>query len=181
VDSAIEHGLSSKPRAIQQHFEMIAFSEINRAFMRGKNCRNRFCRKNLPRRKRIRCGVVTSTSRRSQIRTIQINSDNRRTRQWRTSHLACPELTQKRGNIPRAQVMEATSVSWKSGDVVRLLSGGDAMKVIGYDGVGSVICQPLNDEHHLGIYVPPSLLMAADAGPDAGAPKHSTDMAPENA
>jgi hypothetical protein len=180
VDSAIEHGLSSKPRAIQQHFEITALSEIDRASLRGKNCRNRFCWKNLPGRKRIRCGVVTSTSR-SQIRTIQINSDNRRARQCRTSHLVCPGLTQKRGNIPRAQVMEATSVSWKSGDVVRLLSGGATMKVIGYDGVGSVICQPLNDEHHLGIYVPPSLLMAADAGPDAGAPKHSTDMAPENA
>ena len=77
--------------------------------------------------------------------------------------------------------MEATSVSWKSGSVVRLLSGGDAMKVIGYDGVGSVICQPLNDERHLGIYVPPSLLVAADRDPDDGTPAHFTDMATENA
>jgi hypothetical protein len=77
--------------------------------------------------------------------------------------------------------MEATSVSWKSGDVVRLLSGGEAMKVVGCDGVGSVICRPLNDERHLGIYVPPSLLVAAGLGPDHGTPAHSTDMTTENA
>jgi hypothetical protein len=77
--------------------------------------------------------------------------------------------------------MEATSVSWKSGSVVRLLSGGDAMKVIGYDGVGSVICRPLNDERHLGIYVPPSLLVAADSEVDTGASEHSTKFATENA
>jgi hypothetical protein len=77
--------------------------------------------------------------------------------------------------------MEATSVCWKSGSVVRLLSGGDAMKVVGYDGVGSVICRPLNDERHLGIYVPPSLLLGADLGPDDGAPEHSIDMVAENA
>ena len=77
--------------------------------------------------------------------------------------------------------METTRVSWKSGNVVRLLSGGDAMKVIGWDSVGSVICRPLNDERHLGIYVPPSLLVAADAEPNAVASEHSTDMAAENA
>ena len=77
--------------------------------------------------------------------------------------------------------MEATSASWKSGDVVRLLSGGEAMKVIGCDGVGSVICRPLNDERHLGICVPPSLLVVADSVPDHGTPAHSTDMATETA
>ena len=77
--------------------------------------------------------------------------------------------------------MEATRASWKSGNVVRLSSGGEAMKVVGYDSVGSVICKPLNDERHLGIYVPPSLLIAADPGPDDGATEHSTDMATENA
>jgi uncharacterized protein YodC (DUF2158 family) len=71
--------------------------------------------------------------------------------------------------------MEATSVSWKSGRIVRLLSGGETMRVVGCDGVGSVICRPLNDERHLGIYVPPSLLMAAEAF------EHLTDMATENA
>ena len=76
--------------------------------------------------------------------------------------------------------MEATSVSWKSGSVVRLLSGGNAMKVIGCDRVGSVICQPLNDERHPDIYVPPSLLVAADPGPDDGTPAHSMDIATEN-
>ncbi|SDJ72955.1 hypothetical protein SAMN05444171_0873 [Bradyrhizobium lablabi] len=85
------------------------------------------------------------------------------------------------GGIPRMQAMEATSVSWKSGSLVRLLSGGDAMTVIGCDSVGSVICQPLNDERHPGIYVPPSLLVAADPDPDDATPAHSTDMATENA
>ncbi len=77
--------------------------------------------------------------------------------------------------------MEATGVSWKSGSVVRLLSGGDAMRVIGCDSVGSVICRPLNDERHLGIYVPPSLLMAADLRVDDVVPAHSTNMAMEDA
>lgn len=77
--------------------------------------------------------------------------------------------------------MEATSVSWKSGSVVRLLSGGEAMKVAGCDGVGSVICRPLDDDRHLGIYVPPSLLVAADLDPRDRTPAHSIDMATENA
>ena len=77
--------------------------------------------------------------------------------------------------------MEATSASWKSGSVVRLLSGGETMKVVGCDSVGSVICRPLNDDRHLGIYVPPSLLVAADPPPDQGTPVPSTDMAAENA
>jgi hypothetical protein len=77
--------------------------------------------------------------------------------------------------------MEATSVSWKSGDVVRLLSGGEVMQVIGYDDVGSVICRPLSDERHLGIYVPPSLLVAAEPAADPDTSGHSMDMATENA
>jgi hypothetical protein len=77
--------------------------------------------------------------------------------------------------------MEATSVCWNSGDIVRLLSGGDAMKVVGCDGVGSVICRPLDDDRHLGIYVPPSLLVAADLNPDHGTLEHSMDMVAENA
>ena len=77
--------------------------------------------------------------------------------------------------------MEATSVSWKSGNVVRLLSGGAPMRVVGCDNVGSVICKPLNDESHQGIYVPPSLLVAADPSPDHGTSGHSTEMATENA
>jgi len=72
-------------------------------------------------------------------------------------------------------------VSWKSGSVVRLLSGGEVMKVIGCDSVGSVICRPLNDERHLGIYVPPSLLAAAEAASDRSTPVHDIDMAMENA
>lgn len=70
---------------------------------------------------------------------------------------------------------------WKSGSVVRLLSGGEVMKVIGCDSVGSVICRPMNDERHLGIYVPPSLLAAAEAAPDHGTSAHSMNTATENA
>ena len=92
-----------------------------------------------------------------------------------------PLLTPRRGGIPRVQVMEAISVSWKSGSAVRLLSGGEAMTVVGCDSVGSVICRPLNDDRHLGIYMPPSLLVAADPAPDQGTPVPSTDMAAENA
>jgi uncharacterized protein YodC (DUF2158 family) len=77
--------------------------------------------------------------------------------------------------------MEVTSALWKNGSIVRLLSGGDAMKVIGSDNVGSVICRPLNDECDLDIHVSPSLLVAADREHDNGAPGHSTDKATENA
>ena len=52
---------------------------------------------------------------------------------------------------------------WKIDSDVRLTSGGEALRVIGCDSVGSVICQPLDDETQQSIYVPPSLLVAADA------------------
>jgi hypothetical protein len=55
------------------------------------------------------------------------------------------------------------------------------MRVVGCDGVGSVICRPLNDERHLDIYVPPSLLVAAEPAADHRTSAHSTDMATENA
>lgn len=125
---------------------------------------------------------MTSIARGRRIRTIQFNFDNCRALQWRASHLACPLIDAKAGRgIAKVQVMEIASVSWKSGSVVRLLSGGETMKVVGCDSVGSVICRPLDDECHPGIYVPPSLLVAADHGCDDGAPEHSTDMAAENA
>ena len=78
-------------------------------------------------------------------------------------------------------MMETERVSWKSGSVVRLLPGSDAMQVIGRDSVGSVICRPLNDERHPGIYVPPSLLVDAAAGPDGGISAHSITLAMEPA
>ena len=76
---------------------------------------------------------------------------------------------------------EVTATSWKSGSVVRLLSGGEALRVIGCDSVGSVICRPLGDNRHLGIYIPPSMLMAAEAPSGDGAPAHSNDLAMESA
>ena len=82
---------------------------------------------------------------------------------------------------PGTQAVETSGMPWKSGSVVRLTSGGEAMTVIGCDSVGSVNCRPLSDERHLGIYVPPSLLVVADAQSNAGASGHSTDMATENA
>jgi uncharacterized protein YodC (DUF2158 family) len=91
-----------------------------------------------------------------------------------------PGSMQRRGDFPSA-VMETTRSCWKSGSLVRLLSGGEAMNVMGYDSVGSVICRPLNDERHLGFYVPPSLLVAADPDPDDGTPRPATDIIAENA
>jgi uncharacterized protein YodC (DUF2158 family) len=74
-----------------------------------------------------------------------------------------------------------TTASWKSESIVRLLSGGVALRVIGSDSVGSVICRPLGGGSDLDIYVPPSLLRAADPPAEAGAPQHSTEFAAENA
>ena len=75
--------------------------------------------------------------------------------------------------------IELTATSWKSDRVVRLLSGGEALRVIGTDNVGSVICRPLGSD--IDICVPPSLLVAADLEPDAGASGHPTQSATENA
>jgi hypothetical protein len=77
--------------------------------------------------------------------------------------------------------MEVTTASWKSDRLVRLLSGGEALRVIGTDSVGSIICRPLDGGNDLDLYVPPSLLVAADPEPDAGASRHSTELAAENA
>ena len=56
-----------------------------------------------------------------------------------------------------------TEVPWKTDSIVRLMSGGEALRVVGCDSVGSVICRPLDDETHQSIYVPPSLLVAAES------------------
>jgi hypothetical protein len=72
-----------------------------------------------------------------------------------------------------------TAASWKSDRIVRLLSGGEALRVIGTDSVGSVICRPLGGGSDLNLYVPPSLLVAADPEPAAGASKHSQQLSPE--
>jgi hypothetical protein len=55
-----------------------------------------------------------------------------------------------------------TETPWKIDSIVRFISGGEALRVIGRDSVGSVICRPLNDEAHQNIYVPPTLLVAAE-------------------
>jgi len=70
-----------------------------------------------------------------------------------------------------------TAASWKSESIVRLLSGGGALRVIGRDSVGSVICRPLGGGSD--VYVPPSLLVFAD--PDRSDPQPSTEFAAENA
>ena len=74
-----------------------------------------------------------------------------------------------------------TAASWKSDRVVRLSSGGEPLRVIGTDSVGSVICRPLVGGGDLDLYVPPSLLVAADLDADAGASEHSIPFAAENA
>ena len=70
---------------------------------------------------------------------------------------------------------------WKSGNVVCLRSGGEAMEVIGCDSVGSVICRPLGGSGDLDLYVPPSLLVAAEPQGDAGASDPSAHLAMEKA
>ncbi len=77
--------------------------------------------------------------------------------------------------------MEVTATSWKSDRVVRLVSGGKTLRVIGTDSVGSVICRPLGSGSVIDIYVPPSVLVAADSAPDANSSEHSTESAAENA
>lgn len=98
-----------------------------------------------------------------------------------------PSFPSDRHRLPSVGVLlltagyEVTATSWKSGSIVRLLSGGEALRVIGRDSVGSVICRPLDDDRHLGIYVPPSLLMPAEAPFDHGAPTPADDLAMESA
>ncbi len=57
-----------------------------------------------------------------------------------------------------------TQASWKSGSRVRLARAwaNQMLFVIGYDSVGSVICRPIDDGRHRGVYVTPSLLISAD-------------------
>lgn len=54
--------------------------------------------------------------------------------------------------------------TWKIDDRVRIASAQQTLIVLGYDSVGSVICRPLDDERHRGLYVSPSLLVAANEG-----------------
>lgn len=83
--------------------------------------------------------------------------------------------------LPGTRAMETNSMTWKSDRVVRLLSGGEALRVIGTDNVGSVICRPLGGGSDIDIYVPPSLLVAAAPAPDAHSSEHATESAAENA
>lgn len=68
------------------------------------------------------------------------------------------------GGLSRQAVRPITEMPWKIDSIVRFVSGGEALRVIGRDSVGSVICRPLNGEAHQSVYVPPTLLVAADAG-----------------
>ena len=48
---------------------------------------------------------------------------------------------------------------WKSGTLVKVLSGEQAMRVVGYDSVGSVICELIESQDRpLRIFTSPSLL-----------------------
>jgi hypothetical protein len=51
---------------------------------------------------------------------------------------------------------------WKSGSMVEFISGGRMLTVVGYDSVGSVICEPRGSTSHERVYVPSALLI--DAG-----------------
>ena len=51
----------------------------------------------------------------------------------------------------------------KSGSLVELISGGPTLSVVGYDSVGSVICERFDGPKQEPIYLPPDLLI--DASP----------------
>jgi hypothetical protein len=91
--------LSSKPRAIPQHFEMNALSENDRAFRAAKIAETAFVGKICRSEGRRRDAMTPITCARS-IRTIQINSDHRHALQWRTSHLIF-RVDVKVGRCPR--------------------------------------------------------------------------------
>ena len=53
-----------------------------------------------------------------------------------------------------------TEVKWKSGALVRVLSSDQALRVVGYDSVVSVICELFEGHNRpLRLYASPSLLM----------------------
>jgi hypothetical protein len=53
---------------------------------------------------------------------------------------------------------------WKSGALVTIASGGRTLRVVGYDSVGSVICEFIDDaEKLLRLYASPSLLNSLPA------------------
>jgi uncharacterized protein YodC (DUF2158 family) len=55
-----------------------------------------------------------------------------------------------------------TKAHWKSGSRVKVSSGNRVLAVVGYDSVGSVICRPIDNPRHSGVYVTPSLLVDAE-------------------
>jgi len=66
---------------------------------------------------------------------------------------------------PEEQTMQTT---WKSGSLVILGMDGPSLRVVGYDSVGSVICEfPDADEPRSRIYVAPALLSSFDEALDS--------------
>jgi hypothetical protein len=54
---------------------------------------------------------------------------------------------------------------WKSGTLVKVRSNERPLRVVGYDSVGSIICELLEDEvRPLRLYTSPSLLTEIDPG-----------------
>ncbi|KJC53908.1 hypothetical protein UP10_41660 [Bradyrhizobium sp. LTSPM299] len=50
-------------------------------------------------------------------------------------------------------------IKWKSGTLVKVLSSKQVLRVVGYDSVGSVICELIeNQDRPLRLYASPSLL-----------------------
>ena len=56
---------------------------------------------------------------------------------------------------------------WKSGSLVKFVAGGGMLMVVGYDSVGSVICERVEYPERERFYVPPGLLI--NAGPNSEA------------
>jgi uncharacterized protein YodC (DUF2158 family) len=61
-----------------------------------------------------------------------------------------------------------TSAQWNSGTRVKLTPGGLEMTVVGYDSVGSAICEWSRGDHLLRGYFTPTTLALADRATTAG-------------
>jgi hypothetical protein len=65
----------------------------------------------------------------------------------------------------------------KSGSLLALISGGPPLSVVGYDGVGSIICERLDGAKKLRLYLSPSLVIEASPKSDPTSSRLCADKA----
>jgi hypothetical protein len=62
-------------------------------------------------------------------------------------------------HVPKSGSKQMADAKWKSGTLVKVASGEQALRVVGYDSVGSVICELIEaQEKPLRLYASPPLL-----------------------